>query len=236
MTDITTRRDALERDAAIAQEELGAAATAGKGKRRIALGLAALVFVAGAAGAVATTTAYFNDEKFVQTNTVSANTIVLGLFDGDTSTTSLTNFSLSNLAPASTADLDANKPSMKVFTVKNTGTANFTWSGDIDQLSLTKTDGSTLVSPTSTDAQTKIYVQFGTPTIVSGAVTSVVWEAARTLTLSQVTATKEIAVTTLASGASSTKVVRFYMDPTAGNDYQNVKVSYTLRLNAEQIH
>lgn len=236
MTASATRRDVRERDAAMRQEELALAAARGKGKRRIAVALAGVVFIAGAAGAVATTTAYFNDEKFVQSNTVSANTITLGLFDGESTTTSLNAFSLTNLAPASQADLDANKPAMKVFTVKNTGTANFTWSGDIDQLSLTKTDNSALVSPTSTDAQTKIYVQFGTPTMVSGAVTAVAWEAARTLTLSQDTANKEIAVSTLAAGASSVKVVRFYMDPTVGNDYQNVKVSYTLRLSAEQIH
>ncbi|MFD1714738.1 hypothetical protein ACFSBZ_09675 [Amnibacterium flavum] len=214
-------------------------------QRFLALGLAGVVVAAGVAGAVVTSSAYFTDEKTVTTNTVQTNSITVGLFDGATDASALTSFSLANLAPASSADLTALKPSMKVFTVKNVGTGNFTWTGDIDTFSLTKTDGSALPSttvvgggsPSATDAQAKIYVQFGTPTTLSAGVpTAVTWETARTLTDALVSTNKEIAVTTLAAGVTSTKVVRFYMDPTATNDYQNVKLTYTLKVNAEQIH
>ena len=162
------------------------------GRRRfVAFGLAGVVVAAGVAGAVVTSSAYFTDEKTVATNTVQTNSITVGLFDGATDASALTSFSLANLAPASSADLTALKPSMKVFTVKNVGTGNFTWTGDIDTFVLTKTDGSALPgttvvgggSPSASDAQAKIYVQFGTPTtFASGVPTAVTWETARTLT------------------------------------------------------
>ncbi|MFD1714737.1 hypothetical protein ACFSBZ_09670 [Amnibacterium flavum] len=213
-------------------------------KRTFGIGLAALVVTAGVAGAVVTSSAYFTDEQTVATNTVSTNSIKLGLFDGQTAASALATFSLTNLAPFTSTDLTNLKPAMKVFTVKNVGTGDFTWTGDIDSLVYTKTDGSALPgttgsgSPSATDAGSKIYVQFGTPTAFdgNGVPTAVTWETARTLADSQTAGNKEIASTTLSAAATSTKVVRFYLDTSATNDYQNVKVQYTLKANAEQIH
>lgn len=213
-------------------------------KKPLVLGLAALVVTAGVAGAVVTSSAYFTDEKTVATNTVSTNSITLGLFDGQTTASALATFSLTNLAPYVQGDLDALKPKMKVFTVKNVGTGDFTWTGDVQDLVYTKTDDTPLPattgagSPSPEDAAQKILVQFGTPTAYdgNGVPTAVTWEGARTLAASQTATNKEIAVTTLAASATSTKVVRFYLDPTVTNDYQNVKVKYTLKADAEQIH
>ncbi|MFD1714730.1 hypothetical protein ACFSBZ_09635 [Amnibacterium flavum] len=214
------------------------------GRRRfVAFGLAGVVVAAGVAGAVVTSSAYFTDEKTVTTNTVSTNSISIAL-NNERTTSALTTFAITNLAPYTTADLAAYKPVMKVFNVKNSGTGDFNWTGDIDTFVLTKTDGSALPgttgggSPSSTDAQANIYVQFGTPTAFdgNGVPTAVTWETARTLADSQTSTNKEIAQTSLTAGTTVNKVVRFYMDSAVSNNYQNVKLSYTLRVNAEQPH
>lgn len=215
------------------------------GRRRfVAFGLAGVVVAAGVAGAVVTSSAYFTDEKTVATNTVSTNSISIAL-NNEQTTSALTAFAINNLAPYTTADLTALKAPMKVFNVKNSGTGDFNWTADIDTFSLKKTDGSDLPattgsgSPSIDDAMAKIYVQFGAPTAIngSGVPTAVTWEPARTLTQTQDVANKEIATTLLAQGtAAVNKVVRFYMDPSVTNNYQNVKLSYTLRVNAEQPH